>query len=199
MIIGYDLDETLFPFMPPLIDFLKRNGITVPPYEETHSFDLWEVWGCTKEESFRRVHLFYDSPEFANLAPFPEGPRILKRLQACTRRQFSATSRSAHVRDITSRQVALNYDGLLDSVYHSQQYTLVHHGNERVTKGTICKDQGADLFVDDALHHAEEIASRGVPVLLLSRPWNRGKSVPSGVTRVSCLEDVAAYVEGLRS
>ena len=70
MRIGYDIDETLFPFMPRLIEFLARQGIKVPSYEQTHSFNLWEVWECEKDESFRRVNLFTTLQNFWNFNLF---------------------------------------------------------------------------------------------------------------------------------
>ncbi|MEK6896163.1 MAG: hypothetical protein AABX12_01755 [Nanoarchaeota archaeon] len=193
MRIGYDIDETLFPFMPRLIEFLARQGIKVPSYEQTHSFNLWEVWECEKDESFRRVNLFYDSPEFLELQSFPGAFGLLSQLKQ-SHQQYAITSRPARMAFATRFQVEGHLPGCLVDIRHTEQYTLDAQGQEKVTKGTVCKSLGINLFVEDAHHHAEEIASQGVRVLLLPRPWNIGRGVPDGVTRISDLRDVLNYV-----
>ncbi|HLC54657.1 MAG TPA: hypothetical protein VJK07_03475 [Candidatus Nanoarchaeia archaeon] len=195
MRIGYDIDETLFPFMPPLIKFLAGRGIIVPSYERTHSFDLWKVWECTREEAFKLVNLFYDSKEFLELQPDPGALDLLSKLRQ-SHQQYAITSRPARMAPATLFQVGKHLPQCIMGVHHTGQYTLHSHGNEAATKGTVCHDLGIELFVEDALHHAEEIASHGVRVLLLPRPWNIGKPVAKGVIRIPDLSAVLDYVNG---
>jgi uncharacterized HAD superfamily protein len=35
---------------------------------------------------------------------------------------------------------------------------------------------GIEVFIDDSLHNAEDIASIGIPVYLLDAPWNQGET-----------------------
>jgi len=50
-----------------------------------------------------------------------------------------------------------------------------------------------DIFVEDFMGNALEIAAMGVPVLLLDAPYNVGK-VPTGVTRCHNWKDLECYI-----
>jgi len=69
--IGLDVDGSVTDFVSPLISYLDGVGIKVPTYEDTHDFDLKNVWRCTREEAVRRVNLFLNSQEFTFLTPMP--------------------------------------------------------------------------------------------------------------------------------
>lgn len=200
MNLGIDIDESSLAFLPPLIDFLSTQGIVVPPYEETYSFDLERVWGCSREEAFHRVHLFYASREFLHLDGPISGAAVAFRRLSQNHVLYQITSRSSDISFITRIQVERAFPGCVTDVLHTNQYSLeALRSPANTTKGSLCRSQGIDLFVEDALHHAAEIASHGVPVLLLPRPWNYGKSVPTGVTRVANWDMIVEYVESYKN
>lgn len=61
-------------------------------------------------------------------------------------------------------------------------------------KSEVCKEIGASVLIDDALKHAEEVASHGIPVLLPDKPWNRDYT-PPGVVRVQSWNDIVSWIE----
>jgi uncharacterized HAD superfamily protein len=61
------------------------------------------------------------------------------------------------------------------------------------SKTFAAKEFGVDVFIEDFMSNALEIASIGVPVLLFDAPYNRGK-MPKGVTRCLNWKEVKEQV-----
>ena len=195
--IGFDCDESIFNFMRPLNEFLLERGIDVPDYEDIHTFDLWKVWECTREEAFRRVDMFYNSEAVKEITP-RDGAREAIANVCPPNTGTVVTSRPIYTADVTRYSFAKHFPTLFKEIHHTDQYSLHLTGADiKVTKGTIARDKKYDFFVEDALHHAIEIASHGVQVFLLPTPWNRGKPVPPGVTRGDWHE-FPAFVESYK-
>jgi uncharacterized HAD superfamily protein len=57
------------------------------------------------------------------------------------------------------------------------------HVEENEPKSVRVRELGADVMVEDAPHEAEEIASAGLKVILIDRPYNR-EVTGTGITRV---------------
>ncbi|MEK6858480.1 MAG: hypothetical protein AABX53_01050 [Nanoarchaeota archaeon] len=199
MRIGFDLDETLAPFMPPLIGYLHGKGIMVPPYEETSSFNLWEAWGCTLEESYQRVFDFYHSPAFLELRPYPEVPSLLAHLLQQGHEPYVITARPDSMMERTHAFFRRHLPNLFSGVHLTGQYASTSSASIARTKGVLSCELGLDLFVDDSLHHVAEVVSKGVSrVFLMTRPWNEGHVVPEGVSRIFSLEEAFSDVESYK-
>jgi len=65
------------------------------------------------------------------------------------------------------------------------------------SKTIAIREFGIDVFVEDFMSNALEIASIGIPVLLLDAPYNQGK-IPKGVMRVHNWEEIKKFVEELQ-
>ncbi len=200
MIIGSDIDETLLSFMGPLIRFLREEkGIIVPDLGSTHTFDLDKVWGCTREEAFSRVHDFYNSSDFLKLQAVPYASDAVYRMSR-HHSIYGITSRTKEISLATLTQLESNFPGCFENVFHTSQYSMAAlNGVATLTKGDLCKRLGVEIFVEDAIHHAEQIASPETRVLLLPQPWNAGRSVPEGVVRVADWNEVERYVENYKN
>ncbi len=194
---GIDCDETVFNFMYHLNSFLRANGLPFVPREQQRTFDLWDLWGCSRDEAFRRVELFYESGEIKELTPRSGAVEAFERLFP-PHRATIVTSRPKYMVKATKHIFAKHLPGRVDKIYHTDQYTkhLVAE-DVKVTKGTIAKALGLDMFVEDALHHAEEIASHGIPVYLLNCPWNESKPTSPLITRGEW-KDFPAFVESYK-
>lgn len=195
MRIGIDIDETLAVFMPTFIDYLRARGVSVPSYEDTHSFNLWEPWKCSREEISKRVVEFYGSDAFRNLPTFPDALRVVPSL-AREHELHAITSRCPSTQSLTQEWIRRHFPECFTSVTHTDQYSAsLNSASAQKTKGGVSRELGIELFVEDALHHATECASQGIRVLLLPRPWNQGKEVPTHVERVTDWHGVRFYVE----
>ena len=66
------------------------------------------------------------------------------------------------------------------------------HGNKdgkKRTKREVCDELGIDIFIEDSMENAVNIASPTRPVFLLDKPWNQGELV-GNVKRVKGWEGV---------
>ncbi len=194
MNIGYDVDGVVVEIMRPMVKFLASRGIVVPPYEKTHDHNLTRIWGCEPAEVSRRIGLFYASTEFANLEPVDGAVSAFASLFP-PHDAHGITARPEGIKDTTFGFFQRYFQN------HGDIHHLGHHGDGSLsgrTKGQVAKELGLDLFVEDAPMNAQDVASYGVPVLLVSRPWNASFELPLGVTRVSGWEDVLKYVRNLK-
>lgn len=189
--IGIDVDGVVTEIIEPIVKFLYGRGIKVPSYEDTTDYNLSKVWRCSTQEMVRRVFDFYASKEFLELQPVLGVAKAFARLFP-PHEGYSITSRPDIVENITKDFFDRYLNGRCREIHHLGEFG----GNgSKETKGSLAKKLKLDFFVEDALHNAEEIASHGVPVLLMTQPWNRDRIVPQGVIRVNSWSDVLRYVE----
>lgn len=188
--IGVDVDDTLANFVAPLIDFLKSNGLKVPSYEDTHDYDLWNVWGCTREEAIKRIEYFHNSNGFDLLSPLPGVQEVFMKTFP-PHVAYSITNRPPKLEHITKRFLDNHFGGRYEAVYHLG----TNYDGKKISKADVAKKNSLDLFVEDSHYEAQSISSIGIPVLLINRPWNRGRETNSLVTRVDGWEEVLMHVE----
>lgn len=184
MIIGFDLDDILFDFMTPFHSYNNKRYSTSyerPQYRK----DLAKMWGVSEEEEVKRVFDFYQSPEHWNALPMAGAVEGVKNLRQ-KHNLFIITSKPENLKDKTLEWLDKHFPQMFDGVHFTNQY----HGNGlRRTKGDVCRGLGVKFFVDDFLHNVEDVASSGVPALLLDAPWNQGEVKPP-VTRVYSWEEI---------
>ncbi|NLI92699.1 MAG: hypothetical protein GX434_10980 [Peptococcaceae bacterium] len=65
------------------------------------------------------------------------------------------------------------------------------------SKTFAVRELGINVFVEDFMSNALEIASIGVPVLLLDTPYNQGKT-PKGVTRCYNWREIKELIEEIQ-
>jgi hypothetical protein len=78
------------------------------------------------------------------------------------------------------------FHGLFTSVEHTGMF-----GKTARSKGDVCVEIGADLLIDDHLHHAQQVAAKNIDVLLFGNyPWNQAETLPKHIRRVQGWADV---------
>lgn len=171
-VVGFDIDETLADLMTGMIDFLNARGYNVPSRDGTHSFDLWKVWNCEREESFRRVEEYQKSGGYRILNRIEGALEVVREIKRRGHRLVAITSRPAFAVADTEEWMAENFPDCFEGIYYSQQYSKLVISNP-VTKGDLCAQFGVGLYVEDAHHHALEVAQKGTDVCwLYKQPWN---------------------------
>ncbi len=65
------------------------------------------------------------------------------------------------------------------------------------SKTFAIREFNIDVFVEDFMANALEIAAAGIPVLLLDAPYNQG-IIPKGVQRCYNWQDIRRYIDGLK-
>lgn len=187
--VGVDLDDVLIDCNTALCEFHNRRYGTSYRRADVRSFHLHEVWNCSIEEVTRRIGEFYDSPEHAKAVPIKGAVAAILKLQERDELAAVITARAESAREVTEALLACYHPSLTRLV------TYTNHGK----KATVCKELGVQVFVDDAGHNAEDVASVVELSLLFDAPWNRGY-VPSrsNLHRVYSWQEALAMIDAMR-
>lgn len=187
MVIGLDFDDVLMDFRASMEGYCcDRYGVCITRDEST-SYDLWDRWGCTKEESIQRVLDFYVSEHHHKALPVHGAPEALKTLSK-EHSLVVITSRPDFTQENTLKWLRKHFDmSLFDRVYFAN---LFASDKPKRNKSEICHELGVDVFVDDYHVYAEDVAKSGKKVLLFDAPWNRGYGDHPNITRVHSWDQI---------
>ena len=79
-IIAVDVDDVLVPHFQDLIDWYNHEYGTKLALTDQYSHNL-EVWGATSDEqAIRRVHRFFNTPEFLNARTYAKALQAVRTL-----------------------------------------------------------------------------------------------------------------------
>lgn len=184
--IAIDCDDVIVATAPAIIDFYNARYGTQIDMKDFYSTDHTAVWGAPDEQTaIRRVDEFLRSSEFQRLPPFREAIAAIQQLKA-RHDLHIVTGRSDYLADATHAMLEQYFPATFRSVEFTNFFT-----DKPRPKSQVCQDLGADLLIDDHLHHAEVVAACGIPVLLFGDyPWNQTDNLPATITRVSGWSDV---------
>lgn len=191
-VIAVDFDDVILPFSQGFVDYHNVNHATNVTYDDWYTWEVHEVFGCDAETIAERMSTFLLTPEHNLLEPLPG-----------TKDALAELSRTNHLEIVTSRQdtsrnnvhewINLHFPKTFRQVHFTNSFAA-KIGQVKRAKSEVCLQIGAQLLIEDALSHAEEVAKIGIPVLLPDRPWNR-EHTPVGVTRVHSWSDIVDWVE----
>lgn len=183
MKIGVDIDEVLAEFMRPMLAFYNRIHGTDYKFEELVHYDLWKLWGGTKEDTTRILNAFYDSHWFKEIPPITGAREAIENLAQYE--IIAITSRYPLVQEETTRWME-RYFPQIPEVHFSVAW---EKRNGLPTKAEICADLGIEVFVEDNHKYASECAGVVPQVYLMNKPWNQ-QPEPEGVIRVKNWKEV---------
>ncbi len=177
--IGIDLDDILLDFNGAFIEYHNSKYGTTLKKENTTTFFLEEILDIPREEAMLRLRDFYLSSHHEEAAPIDGAVEALVDL-ARTNKLLIISASPEEIRIRIESWLKKHFINTFESIHFTRKMSTDTHS---LKKSEVCQSLGIDVFVDDALHNAENIAECGIPVLLLDRPWNQGE-VPKLVTRV---------------
>lgn len=186
-VVALDLDDLIYPFVPPLVPFLSKELNRELCLEDFHTFTFDEVLGCQPGEAFYMVNRFFFSLK-EHPSPIEGAIESIKELSE----HFTlviVTSRDESLRDMTTTWLDQHFGTHLNDLQLCGTYDP-KNSNAR-TKAAVCREIGAIALVDDVPPNLESIASDGKQGLLFGDfPWNRHAVLPDGVVRVSDWNEV---------
>jgi 5'(3')-deoxyribonucleotidase len=191
-VIAVDFDDVLLDFNR---GFLTSHNLlygTKLTYDQLINYDNWEVvYGTDKDTMVERAKRFYHSPEHQRTLPVEGTLQAVADLAKDYSLQI-VTSRPETVRDATLQWLDRHFPGLFSDFHFTNIYAAAT-GVQPKNKAEVCRSIGARTLIDDALRHAREVSSSGIPVLLPDRPWNRGET-PPGVHRLQTWDDIVKWI-----
>ncbi|MFA5876928.1 MAG: hypothetical protein WC880_01040 [Candidatus Paceibacterota bacterium] len=189
-VLGVDLDDVLIRTGDAMASFHNATYGTNYLRDEVVDYNLGTVWNCAPEETQRRIDEFVGT-EFHHQAEAVFGAYDALKHLGKTYEIAVVTGRHEGMRDNTIDWLTKNFLGLYREIHFTGHYET--DPSKKRLKSSVMTEIGADLFIDDALHFASDVASVGIPVLLLDTPWNQGV-VPTGVTRVASWTEILAIL-----
>jgi len=196
MAIGIDLDDVLADFFPAFLGFYNQKHNTHYTVDDLHSYDIWKVFGGTKEEAIKDVYEFCETKEFQTLAPVEGAIEAINSLNG-NHKRYIITARPIEIKDKTLSWLDLHFQGCFEDIFFTNRFSYI---GTKQKKSDFCNKINAEIMIEDALHHAHDCSSENRQVLLLDKPWNRNGITPEnleklGITRVHSWDDIMKKIE----
>lgn len=192
MRIGIDLDDVAVDSITAIIGFHNEKSGACLTKGDRHSYNLWEVWGGTREEAIEKVNEFFATDTAWDLDPMPGSVKALTALKEKGHELFIITARDKDSVGKTEKWIEKNFPRLFAGVHFGNAYNL---SGEPRKKSEMCKEVGVEMLVDDHLENAFDCAAAGIRVLLFDQPWNRQElTLPKNVERVFSWDEVVRKI-----
>ncbi len=191
-LVAIDWDDTLVDFNRGFVRYHNEMHGSSLSYEGIFSHLMREVYGCEEEVIAERCRVFRNSPGFSALEPMEGAAEALQLL----RHRYDldiVTNRMETLRDATI-EVAERLFGNPFREFHFANGFATEAGFVKRLKSDVCRAIAPAVLIEDAVVHAKDVASLGIPVLMPDRPWNR-KDTPAGVIRVDSWEQAVAWID----
>jgi hypothetical protein len=164
--IAIDFDDSCVDSLSALVSWHNERystQYTAEHYREAGN-KYSALWGCTHEESMRRLHRFHR--EFGHvLEELPHCGRVMIRLRRCGCELHMLTYRSQELEEVTLVTVDRLFQGVFNRV------DLFGHplkGEIKlVNKAEVCIERDIPVIVEDSPSNALQCAKSGIMVLLI--------------------------------
>ncbi len=194
MTIGFDLDDVLLNFNDILLHYHNMNYGTKHERRHRQSYELQGMWSCTREEAIQRVSDFYSSLAHLNALPVDGAVESIKELKRY-HDLYVITAKPEELKNRTIEWLDKHFPKMFDGVRFTNHF---QGDGPKCSKGEVCKNLGIEFFVDDSLHNVEDVASVGIPALLLDAPWNQGEVKPP-IRRVYSWDEIVNILLGYQT
>lgn len=189
LLIAYDVDDVIVPMAEKAVEYYNKNYS--PHVDIANFYGDATAWGVSDIKiASGRVNEYLNGGGIKDLTiPYPEAAASIRALSK-KHRSIILTGRMEFMRPVTDEMISDHFAGIFeDTIYTS------HFGDNPITKGSVCRDRAVDVIIDDGLMHCETcIAESDAVALLMDKPWNQAKSLPSRIVRCLNWLDVTREV-----
>ncbi len=187
MRIGLDVDDTSLDYVSVLCKWHNITYNTSLKKSDIVSYNLWKSWGGTREEAIKKIHDFQESDYFNKIKPMKGAIEGINKLSK-DHELYVLTSRSNYFTEKTKEQLLYHFGDKFLEFFFTNNYS---NSNKLISlkKSDICLKNEIELIVDDNFETAVQCADVGIRVLLMTQPWNKGKSYPN-VERVNNWKEI---------
>jgi uncharacterized HAD superfamily protein len=178
MKIGIDLDDVLADSLPHYLQaFSRRFGLTIGLADAA-----WQISDRFPQIPRQEAHEFFteliEAGFFSSRPLLPGAREAVERLAEDGHRLFIITGRAPRDEAITrSWLTRVRLLPRFDAVIHRAREPVGRH------KSGTASELQLDLFIEDELAVATDVAKTAIQVLLYDHPWNQGV-LPGNVRRV---------------
>lgn len=176
--IAVDNDEILFDFHGPLSLFHNERYGTNLKKEDFVSYNFYEVWGGTPEETKRKILEFLESDYFKNIKPTEGSQDAMKFLKDKGHNLFNVTGRMYSLIEKTENDIQKYFPNIFSGICFANSYGT----GIKTKKSILCRKLNTRLIIEDDLLHINDCANAGIQVLVYDYPWNQG-ILPENATR----------------
>ncbi len=185
-IIGVDFDDVIVSTNEALALWHNRIHGTSYKLADISSWELSHLWGCTREEVAHRIHEFFSSAEHNSTEQIYGAVDALEILNK--RNLHIITGMPLDFEQVTIILAERHIPFLIDRFNFIN--TLTFEKVPSRTKAEVCIELGVEVFIEDNLDYAHNVASADVPVLLFDRPWNQTDDLPANIHRVRSWDEI---------
>lgn len=194
-VLALDIDDTLFDHFADIVTWYNAHYGTQLTLANNHprgEDELRDWCVSTVDQAVKRVHAFYDTPEFRNAQPYRDALRVVPSL-ALQYDIIIVTARDSDIlEDFTHTWLEQHLSGHYKEVHFTGQYNL--SGKSR-TKKAVLSEINARYLLDDSLPNCLEAVESGAEGLLFGNyPWNETEVLPDGITRLRDWQEVERYL-----
>lgn len=191
MKIGIDLDDVVFDFTKTFLKFYSERYNNVIKFEDVKTYYF---------------NLVFDLPlkKIINLIEEMALKGIVENLPVCDYAQEAILNLSDNheIIFITSRMVQKGTLESLNKLFPKINFKLIYSSNSYAgtrgkTKSEICCEEGIDIMIEDSKEYAGEIASCGIKIFLLDKPWNQNQE-HENIIRVNNWKEILEEIENGR-
>lgn len=190
--LGFDLDDVLLNFNDALCMYHNSMFGTNYGRSDVAIIEIEKIWGCSSEDAIKRTKSFYESPGHLNAEPVQGSIAGIEKLKL-NNDLYIITSKPENLKQVTMDWLEKHFPNTFKKTYFASK---VHGDKNKRAKGEICKEIGIELFVDDSIENANNIASIGIPVLLYDAPWNQG-TISANINRVYSWDEIIISINDL--
>lgn len=186
-VIGIDFDDVIVATNKAMAQWHNRAYGTSYKLEDIDTCDLARFWSCSYDERTRRIGEFFASIEHSTTVPIDAAVKSLELLR--NKEIHIITARRKEYSNITL-DLAERHISSLFCNFHFPNGSEINGIPTKRTKAEVCLEYGIEVFIEDNLEYAGEVASIGIPVLLLDSPWNQATELPQNIERVFSWDEI---------
>lgn len=193
LVISWDVDDVMLDFIGSFRfylyqhhrEFFERHNLTLDRDEfraRWTGYGMAKVFGVTEEEEIEMIQGYYRSDMFLDMDVLPGAVEVVMQVNERGFISIANTVRPSWLSRETIAQLKRYFpEATFQGVYFSAGSLS---SNQKRTKGEICRDIGARIHIDDALHNAQSCLPHGIVPIVLDSPWNANEREDySGVRR----------------
>jgi len=169
-VLAFDLDDTLFDAVENFIPFTNKKYKTHFVFDKIRNSDVLNERVPINEEIYRWKE-FFESKFGLAIKPEPRIKEAISRLH----KKYSLiiiSARDLPLQKSARKWVRINFPKTFSKIY------FIKTKAGKLSKAEICIKNKAILHVDDNPKHIKDCLKKGVPCILVNRPWNKNKNLP---------------------